>query len=1067
MSDHALALSQAISALYGGSGGEAQQQANQWLNSFSQQPQAWEACLELLDPGRDAEVCFFCANMLLTKVRKEWHKVPNEQQLRMAAVISDKLRAFLAVGAPAKLATQRLGLLLAAVASLSGPRAAADFAGQCAGMVAAGGGGDAAQAAAAECGLSMLSALAEEIANMDGQRRKDLVAATEPQWPHVVAAAQALAQQAPSTGSYGLLCGALQCLGAWLRLSPDGISPCRVSPGQLCAAHPELLGALTPLLAPPEPQRAAGADHAQQAAAELLSDLLGPGAFGTDPQQEAAALGAATSALLSLRAAALAPGPAGAAAARAAGSVAGALAERDAEAATAGPGALALAELMLQLVQRPEREVCQACVEYFLMLNTVPVAQRHPQLAAPLFGALAQPLLARCCYPPGFEGWEECVDEDEEAFTRFREQGASELLEAVYNMVGPPFLRGLADAAAAAPDWRQAEAALFALRAAGGPARRHALGGGDDPRGAAARGALGALFGELCAPGGGGAGAGAGAAGASPYARATAAELVGAYAPWFEAADAAPLDGALGLLLQGLGSPVSCRPAAAALRALCARCAGRLGRAPAAAGALAGLSGLAAAAVAPAPAPGAPAAPCGVPFEDRCAVVEGLSQVAAALPPPDAGPAAARLAAPHAARAAAVLAHGGGAAAAGGAAAGQQLVDILSEEIRLIAAIVRKLEIAPPPGRGPGGPLAAAAAAAAAAAGGGQQQPEAAAAQHPSLAVLEACWPLLGAVAESQLCRQQPAVVDAVCEVFNRALQTARGAAKPLLPTLLKSALDIFASTHHPACLLTLAAVAEAFGELRGDPSAAAAQRAALEGGVGAAAAALAARGAAGQGAAASGDLLRALVAAGDAHLVFAQRLLLGGGGDGGDGGDGDAAPVAPACLDALCEAAVQAAGLREKEPAAAAFGFLAHLISVINKAPADGGGAAAAAAPAAAAARALAPRGEALARALVLGVCDTAPRQLLRPLAGVLYALLTSPSLGPPGAAWLLAALQAPGLPGADAGLLQPADVEAFAKAALRRPSLPRGRFDALVMDFAAVPRGEGTGDALMAYEM
>lgn len=79
-------LASAIAVLYGGAG-EQQQQANQWLNNYSQQPQAWEACLELLDPGRDAEVCFFCANMLLNKVRKEWHKVPRDQQLQMASLI--------------------------------------------------------------------------------------------------------------------------------------------------------------------------------------------------------------------------------------------------------------------------------------------------------------------------------------------------------------------------------------------------------------------------------------------------------------------------------------------------------------------------------------------------------------------------------------------------------------------------------------------------------------------------------------------------------------------------------------------------------------------------------------------------------------------------------------------------------------------------------------------------------------------------------------------------------------------------------------------------------------------
>ncbi len=309
-----------------------------------------------------------------------------------------------------------------------------------------------------------------------------------------------------------------------------------------------------------------------------------------------------------------------------------------------------------------------------------------------------------------------------------------------------------------------------------------------------------------------------------------------------------------------------------------------------------------------------------------------------------------------------------------------------------------------------------------------------------------------------------------------RVLQAARSAAKPLLPHLLRSVSDIFAAHHHPACLMTLAAVAEAFGELKTDAAAGAAQRAAFEGAVAASAAVLTARAAAGAPLAASGDLLRALLAAADVHVVFAQRLLLGAA-PGDDAGDEAAAAPAvdPACLDALCEAAAQAAGLREKEPASAAFGFLGHMLGVLNKSPAPapapagaangasgGGGAAAAAVH-----RALAPRGEALTRTLVLAAADTAPRQLLRPLAGVLYALLTSHTFGDPAAQWLLAALQAPGLPGVAAGLLQEADAAAFAKAALRRPPLARGRFDALVMDFAAIPRGEGTGDALLAYEL
>jgi hypothetical protein len=89
----------------------------------------------------------------------------------------------------------------------------------------------------AETGLSMLSALAEEVSNMDGARRQELVAATEPQWEQVVAAAQQLAAAAggaaAAPGAHALALGALQALQAWLRLSADGISPTRASPGQV------------------------------------------------------------------------------------------------------------------------------------------------------------------------------------------------------------------------------------------------------------------------------------------------------------------------------------------------------------------------------------------------------------------------------------------------------------------------------------------------------------------------------------------------------------------------------------------------------------------------------------------------------------------------------------------------------------------------------------------------------------------------------------------------------------------------------------------------------------------
>jgi hypothetical protein len=84
--DAAGSLRAAVCALYG-SAGEQLSSANAWLNAFSQTPAAWEACLQLLDPAERPEVTFFCANLLLSKVRSEWHKLSPEQASSMGAVI--------------------------------------------------------------------------------------------------------------------------------------------------------------------------------------------------------------------------------------------------------------------------------------------------------------------------------------------------------------------------------------------------------------------------------------------------------------------------------------------------------------------------------------------------------------------------------------------------------------------------------------------------------------------------------------------------------------------------------------------------------------------------------------------------------------------------------------------------------------------------------------------------------------------------------------------------------------------------------------------------------------------
>ncbi|WIA30245.1 hypothetical protein OEZ86_000336 [Tetradesmus obliquus] len=891
--------------------------------------------------------------MLLSKVRADWHKLSAEQQSQIGTVISNKFQLFVSQ-AQAKLALQRLGLLLAAVASLSGPQACATFAGQCVGMLS---GGEGVQHHMSECALSMLTALAEEVNNMDRGRRRDLVSATSSQWgdiaglargfiPEQMAAGAALAAQQQHTeasGYYGLVHGALLCLQGWLRMSADASSSCRMSPGQLAASHPTLLSCLFSLLGATAAE-AVTAERIECLACEILCDVLGPGTYGEDAQQERTAVDAAVAALLSLRDVALTPGPAGAGVARCVASIASALAQRDtslvcggaAAAATANgtsssnggaapaasPNVLPLAELLLHCVSRPERAVCEAAVEYFVCANTLPLEQRHPQMGGPLYASLLGPLLGwHSCYSSSFVSWNEELDEDEEAFYRFRDQSLTDLLETVFLMTGPAYLQQLQERIAAAAAWQQAEGALFCLKAVADMLRGQ-VASPSHPHAQQNNELLLALFEDLCSPSGRSA-----AFLSNPYTCATAAALVGAYAPWFESTPAAPLEGALRLLLHALCFEHSWHAAARAFKVLCMRCAARLCSAPV----VQSLAAVAASAIAPAPLAGQVASYVAMPLEDRQAIVEGLARVVTFLGPQDVNDSALNIQQPHLARTQSIISHGSSTAAQGGAAA-KQLLQHLADELQLMAVLIRGMEF---PGQPPPAFV------------------------HPAMKLLEAAWPVLSAVADAPVCRQDRPVLEAVCEVHKRALQAARGSAKPLLPTLLTAVGELFTATQQPACLDVLSTIAEVFGEVKNAPELAAAQKQSFEGAVAAASAMLMQRSAASQSLSASGDLLRSLLAVADAHLVFARELF-----------------------------------------------FTSSVL----------------------------------------------PQEQLT---------------GESGGQWLLAALQSQELPGMSAGLLKPADCEAFAKLALRQPPLSRGRFDALLMDFAAIPRGEGTCDALLAYEL
>ena len=143
---------------------------------------------------------------------------------------------------------------------------------------------------------------------------------------------------------------------------------------------------------------------------------------------------------------------------------------------------LELTDVVLALVEAHERPVTEAAADYFLMINTVPVADRHPALGAPLFERLVAACVRRATPPSDFTTWDE-AEEDRDTFSRFREQILADLLDNCYGMTRGQYLAQIGEHLTNANSWQAAEAAVFAARAVAAPLKRRvATRGGEATR---------------------------------------------------------------------------------------------------------------------------------------------------------------------------------------------------------------------------------------------------------------------------------------------------------------------------------------------------------------------------------------------------------------------------------------------------------------------------------------------------------------------------------------------------------------------------------------------------------
>ena len=125
-----------------------------------------------------------------------------------------------------------------------------------------------------------------------------------------------------------------------------------------------------------------------------------------------------------------------------------------------------LAEFMLESIKRPEPEITEVALDYFLTLNTVPVSQRIDKLRRPLFYSLLSRLLHKASYPESFTSWEtyENAFIDSNNFERLRNETLQEGFQECFgSLTGVVYLDLVLNVFYSASSWNDAEAAIFAL----------------------------------------------------------------------------------------------------------------------------------------------------------------------------------------------------------------------------------------------------------------------------------------------------------------------------------------------------------------------------------------------------------------------------------------------------------------------------------------------------------------------------------------------------------------------------------------------------------------------------
>ncbi|KAG6580050.1 Nuclear transport receptor LGL2 (importin beta superfamily) [Phytophthora cinnamomi] len=447
----------AVQALYGMEGAARQREANEFLNSFAASDAAWGVGFQLLRDEALAlppEALFFAANMLHSKVRKEWVRLSAEQRAAMTASLQTLMQVLRAGTRPGfhqgPLASKLCAIY--AVAMISAPDDCKALLSQLlASCSATGDAGEIAFLLAfsrcvceemedAELAFAAKDAMEVNLATLSG----DLV---------TLIGKIILTREDQDSRVAALHGEALSCLNVWVKRA--GLS--------LATLYSKDEAVLLALL-----EALQSKSRHLHACAEILSKLITVASYPTPAQLEKTLLVVAQGLLKTRAACESALAADEDEVGHALTDVISTFCETYADWILEGEHpqeAAGLGELMLYLGSHPRRQIASLTLEFWLVVQDEPVASRLHFYQHDAFMQLFDVLLKQCAFPAGnAENMDELERDDLLAF-RGGFQGVSEAFLAIFALLKEQFLAHLLPilTSAATSEWQNIEVALFAV----------------------------------------------------------------------------------------------------------------------------------------------------------------------------------------------------------------------------------------------------------------------------------------------------------------------------------------------------------------------------------------------------------------------------------------------------------------------------------------------------------------------------------------------------------------------------------------------------------------------------